>query len=333
MIKKLVVLILTLGLAGSLTAQTLSKVKARGILKCGVSQGLPGFSSVDDKGKWTGLDVDYCRAVAAAIFGNSKKVEFKPLSAKVRFTTLASGEIDILARNSTWTLSRDTALGIQFIGVNYYDGQGFLVRKSLGVKNGLELSGASVCVNSGTTTELNVTDYFRHNSLKLKLVAFEKSDEVVKAYDSGRCDVYTTDRSGLAAQSRKFAKPQDHIVLPNTISKEPLGPAVKQGDDEWENLARWVLNATIIAEELGINSKNVASVRKNSKNPEVQRLLGESGNLYKNLGVDKNWAYNIIRQVGNYGESYQKNIAPLGLARGLNRLWSNGGILYAPPIR
>ena len=317
----------------SLMAQTLKEVKKRGKVKCAVSQGLPGFSAVDDKGNWTGLDVDYCRAVAAAIFGNADKVDFKPTSAKVRFTALTSGEVDILARNTTWTFDRDTSLGIQFVGVNYYDGQGFMVRKSLGVRDGLELDGAAVCTNTGTTTELNATDFFRSNNLNFKLVAFEKADEVVAAYDAGRCDVYTTDRSGLAAQATKLAKPNDHIVLPNTISKEPLGPSVRQGDDEWENLARWVLNALIVAEELGINSTNVAKIRKESKNPEIKRFLGVEGSFHKNIGVDKNWSFNIIKQVGNYAETYEKHITPLGLARGVNNLWTNGGILYAPPIR
>lgn len=334
--KKIMLLIVSFGLAGilssALIADTLDQVKKRGKVKCAVSQGLPGFSAVDDKGKWFGLDVDYCRAVAAAIFGDASKVDFKPTSAKVRFTALTSGEVDILARNTTWTFDRDTKLGIQFVGVNYYDGQGFMVRKSLGVKNGIELDGAAVCTNAGTTTELNATDFFRSNNLKFKLIAFEKADEVVSAYDSGRCDVYTTDRSGLAAQSSKLSKPNDHIVLPDTISKEPLGPSVRQGDDKWENIARWVLNATIVAEELGINSKNVSRMKK-SKNLEIQRLLGISGELHKNIGLDKDWAYNIIRQVGNYEESYERNITPLGLSRGVNRLWTKGGILYAPPIR
>jgi general L-amino acid transport system substrate-binding protein len=336
MIKKILLLassfILTGALSGVLTADTLDQVKKRGKVRCAVSQGLPGFSVVDDKGNWTGIDVDYCRAVAAAIFGDDKKVDYKPTSAKVRFTTLTSGEVDILSRNTTWTFDRDTSLGLNFVGVNYYDGQGFMVRKSLGVKDGLELDGAAVCTNTGTTTELNATDFFRSNNLKFKLVAFEKADEVVAAYDAGRCDVYTTDRSALAAQATKLSKPKDHVVLPNTISKEPLGPAVKQGDDEWTNLTRWVLNATIVAEELGINSKNVSRMKK-SKNPEIQRLLGVSGELHKNIGLDKDWAYNIIKLVGNYGESYEEHITPLGLARGVNRLWTKGGILYAPPIR
>lgn len=340
MLKKLLVLAISLGLAIvsfqntiAQESKTLNTVKKRGILYCGVSQGLPGFSNVDDKGNWTGLDVDYCRAIAVAIFGDPKKVEFKPLSAKVRFTALTSGEIDVLARNTTWSFDRDTSLGINFVGVNYYDGQGFMVRKSLGVNKALELGGAAICTNTGTTTELNVTDYFRSNDLKLKLISFEKADEVLSAYDKGRCDGYTTDRSALAAQRTKLAKPGDHIILPETISKEPLGPAVRQGDDGWANLARWVLNATITAEELGITSKNVTSMRNSSRVPEVERLLGKSGSFASNIGLSSNWAYNIIKEIGNYGESYDRNVLPLGLSRGVNALWNKGGILYSPPVR
>ena len=341
MIKKLLILVIGLSLIASCTkkktssneSQTLKDVKDRGILRCGVSQGLPGFSNVDDQGKWSGIDVDFCRAMAAAIFGDAEKVEYKPLSAKVRFTALTSGEIDVLPRNTTWTFSRDTGLGINFVGVNYYDGQGFMVRKSLNVSNALQLDGASVCTNTGTTTELNVADFFRANNLRHSLVAFEKSDEVVAAYDKGRCDVYTTDRSGLASQRTKLANPNDHIVLPNVISKEPLGPAVRQGDDLWGNLARWVLNAMISAEELGISSSNVDDMSSGSNNQEVQRLLGNSGSLSKNIQLEPKWAYNIIKQVGNYGEGYEKHISPLGLSRGVNNLWINGGILYSPPFR
>ena len=340
MIKKLFILTIALGLIASCGpkngdggSKTLKEVQSRGILRCGVSQGLPGFSNADDQGQWSGLDVDFCRAVAAAVLGDSSKVEFKPLSAKVRFTALSSGEVDVLSRNTTWTFDRDTSLGINFVGVNYYDGQGFMVRKSLGIKDGLQLGGASVCTNTGTTTELNATDYFTSNKLKHKLIAFEKADEVVAAYDKGRCDVYTTDRSGLAAQKTKLSNPSEHVVLPNTISKEPLGPAVRQGDDGWANLARWVLNAMIVSEELGVNSSNVASLRDNSENPEIQRLLGQSGDLSQNIGLNPDWAYNIISQVGNYQESFDRNINPIGLSRGINRLWNKGGILYAPPFR
>ena len=317
---------------GSLLADTLSEVKKRGVVRCAVSQGLPGFSAVDDAGNWTGLDVDFCRAVAAAVFGNAKKVEFKPTSAKVRFTALTSGEVDILSRNTTWTFDRDTKLGIQFVGVNYYDGQGFMVRKSLGVSDALELDGVSVCTNTGTTTELNATDWFRSNDLDFKLVAFEKADEVVAAYDAGRCDVYTTDKSGLAAQATKLKNPNEHVVLDITISKEPLGPSVRQGDDKWENINRWVLNAMIVAEELGINSKNVRKMRR-SKNPEIRRFLGVEGEFHKNVGLKKNWVYDVISQVGNYAETFEKNITPIKLSRGINQLWNRGGILYAPPFR
>ena len=333
--KKIVLILISLVFAVSVSADTLSDVKNRGNLQCGVSQGLPGFSNPDDNGNWTGLDVDYCRAIAAAIFNNPSKVSFKPLSAKVRFTSLQSGEIDVLARNTTWTLDRDTSLGLDFVGVNYYDGQGFLVRKSLGVKSAYELDGAAVCTNTGTTTELNASDFFRTNNLKYKLVAFEKADEVVAAYDAGRCDVYTTDRSGLAAQRGKLKDPEAHVVLPEVISKEPLGPVVRQGDDLWANVARWTLNAMIVAEELGINSRNVNQMLQSS-NPEIKRFLGKEGEFGKNLGLSKDWAYRIVKHVGNYGESYEKHVGvntPLKLERGVNRLWNKGGILYAPPVR
>ncbi len=317
------------------SAGTLQDVKAKGFVQCGVSQGLPGFSNPDDKGNWTGIDVDLCRAVAAAVFGDANKVKFTPLSAKERFTALQSGEIDLLSRNTTWTATRDTALGLNFAGVNYYDGQGFMVRKSLGVTSAMQLNGAAVCTNTGTTTELNVADFFRSHKMQYEVVAFEKADEVVKAYDEGRCDVYTTDRSGLAAQRLKLKNPDEHIVLPEIISKEPLGPVVRQGDDQWFDLVKWTLFAMVNAEELGVTSKNVDEMKK-SNNPAIKRLLGVEGNFGENLGVSNNWAYNIIKQVGNYGESYDRNVGPktpLGLARGLNALWNKGGIMYAPPIR
>ncbi len=317
------------------SAGTLQDVKAKGFVQCGVSQGLPGFSNPDDKGNWTGIDVDLCRAVAAAVFGDASKVKFTPLSAKERFTALQSGEIDLLSRNTTWTATRDTALGLNFAGVNYYDGQGFMVRKSLGVTSAMQLNGAAVCTNTGTTTELNVADFFRSHKMQYEVVAFEKADEVVKAYDEGRCDVYTTDRSGLAAQRLKLKNPDEHIVLPEIISKEPLGPVVRQGDDQWFDLVKWTLFAMVNAEELGVTSKNVDEMKK-SNNPAIKRLLGVEGNFGENLGVSNSWAYNIIKQVGNYGESYDRNVGPktpLGLARGLNALWNKGGIMYAPPIR
>ena len=317
-------------------ATTLDAVKAKGFVQCGVSQGLPGFSNADDAGNWTGLDVEMCRAVAAAIFGDGSKVKFSPLSAKQRFTALSSGEIDILSRNTTWTMTRDTQLGLNFAGVNYYDGQGMMVPTALGVKSATELDGANICTNTGTTTELNITDYFRSNNMSFNLIAFEKADEVVAAYDAGRCDVYTTDRSGLAAQRGKLTKPDSHVVLPEIISKEPLGPVVRQGDDQWFNIVRWTLNALINAEELGITQANAKARLAGTANPAVKRLLGSEGKFGEELGLSNDWALNAISAVGNYGESYERNVGPntpLKLDRGVNALWSDGGILYAAPIR
>ena len=317
-------------------ATTLDAVKAKGFVQCGVSQGLPGFSNADDAGNWTGLDVEMCRAVAAAIFGDGSKVKFSPLSAKQRFTALSSGEIDILSRNTTWTMTRDTQLGLNFAGVNYYDGQGMMVPTALGVKSATELDGANICTNTGTTTELNITDYFRSNNMTFNLIAFEKADEVVAAYDAGRCDVYTTDRSGLAAQRGKLTKPDSHVVLPEIISKEPLGPVVRQGDDQWFNIVRWTLNALINAEELGITQANAKARLRGTENPAIKRLLGSEGKFGEELGLSNDWALNAISAVGNYGESYERNVGPntpLKLDRGVNALWSDGGILYAAPIR
>ncbi|MEM8797080.1 MAG: amino acid ABC transporter substrate-binding protein [Pseudomonadota bacterium] len=317
------------------SAATLDDVKAKGFVQCGVSQGLPGFSQPDDQGNWTGIDVDLCRGVAAAVFGDATAVKFTPLSAKERFTALSSGEIDVLSRNTTWTATRDTQLGLNFAGVNYYDGQGFMVRKDLGVGSALELSGASICTNTGTTTELNVTDYFTANNMEFELVAFEKADEVVAAYDSGRCDVYTTDQSGLYANRLKLTNPNDHVVLPEIISKEPLGPVVRQGDDQWFNIVRWTLNAMINAEELGVTSANVDQM-KSSENPAIKRLLGVEGNFGEEMGIPNDWAANVVKQVGNYGESFDATVGPdtpLAISRGVNALWSKGGILYAAPIR
>lgn len=321
--------------AGTANAATLDDVKKKGFVQCGVSQGLPGFSNPDEKGNWSGIDVDVCRAVAAAIFGDAKKVKYTPLSAKERFTALQSGEVDILSRNTTWTLTRDTSLGLDFVGVNYYDGQGFMVRKKLGVKTAKKLSGASVCTNIGTTTELNVSDFFRANNMKIELVAFEKADEVVAAYDAGRCDVYTTDRSGLAAQRTKMKNPDEHMVLPEIISKEPLGPVVRHGDNQWGDVVRWSLYAMIQAEESGLTSGNVDKM-KESKNPSTRRFLGLEGDMGKSLGLPNAWAYSIVKQVGNYGESYDKHVGPatpLKLARGVNALWNKGGLQYPMPIR
>jgi len=317
-------------------AGTLDDVRSKGFVQCGVSQGLPGFSNPDQQGNWTGIDVDVCRAVAAAVLGDASMVKFTPLSAKERFTALQSGEVDMLSRNTTWTLVRDTALGLNFAGVNYYDGQGFMVRKDLGVKSALELNGASICVNIGTTTELNLSDYFRANGMKFNPVVFEKADEVVAAYDAGRCDGYTTDQSGLAAQRIKLKDPSAHVILPEIISKEPLGPVVRHGDDQWFDIVKWSLYAMVEAEEDGVTSKNAAEMKASSENPNIRRLLGVEGDMGKNLGLNDDWAYNIVTQVGNYGESFDRYVGPktaLGLERGLNALWKDGGLQYAMPIR
>jgi len=325
----------TFVIAGVSEAGTLEDVQGKGDVQCGVSQGLPGFSNFDDQNNWSGIDVDTCRAVAAAVFGDADKVKFTPLSAKERFTALQSGEIDMLPRNTTWTQTRDTALGLNFAGVNYYDGQGFMVPKELGVKSALELAGAAICTNTGTTTELNVADYFRANDMDYKVVAFEKADEVVAAYDAGRCDVYTTDQSGLYAQRIKLKDPDAHIVLPEVISKEPLGPVVRHGDDAWFDIVKWSLFCMVNAEELGVTSANVDSMM-DTGNPGIKRLLGIEGDAGKNLGLDAAWCKNIIAQVGNYGEMFERNVGPdtpLKIERGLNALWSEGGIQYAPPVR
>jgi len=316
-------------------SKTLKKTQKMGYVRCGVSQGLPGFSNADAAGNWTGVDVDLCRAVAAATLGDSGKVKFYPLSAKERFTALTSGEIDVLSRNTTWTLSRDADIGLTFVGVNFYDGQGFMVRKSSGITSTSQFkSGISACTNIGTTTELNMRDFFNSKGIKYEPVAFEKADEVVAAYDAGRCDTYTTDKSGLAAQRTKLSKPDDHIVLPETISKEPLGPVVRQGDSVWEDIVRWSLNVMIEAEEYGINSANADSM-KSSENPAIKRLVGAEGELGAAFGLDNDWSLRIIKQVGNYGESYKRNIADTGILpdRGPNQLWTKGGILYVPPAR
>jgi general L-amino acid transport system substrate-binding protein len=316
-------------------SRTLSKTIKQDYVKCGVSQGLPGFSNADAAGNWSGIDVDVCRAVAAAVLGDSGKVKFSPLTAKERFTALSSGEVDILSRNTTWTLSRDADLNLTFVGVNFYDGQGFMVRKSSGITStkGFK-NGISVCTNTGTTTELNMRDFFNSRGISYEPVAFEKADEVVQAYDAGRCDTYTTDKSGLAAQRTKMKNPDEHIVLPETISKEPLGPAVRHGDQVWEDIVRWSLFAMIEAEEYGITSANADSMT-TSENPAIKRLVGAEGELGALLGLDNNWSLNIIKQVGNYGESYKRNIADTGILpdRGPNALWTKGGILYVAPAR
>jgi general L-amino acid transport system substrate-binding protein len=321
--------------AHSASAQTLKTVKDRGILNCGANGSLAGFGLPDAQGKWTGLDVDVCRGIAAAIFNDANKVKFVPLSAKDRFTALQSGEVDVLARNTTWTSSRDTSLGLNFTGVDYYDGQGFLVRKTLKVNSALELNGASVCVQQGTTTELNLADYFRAHNMQLKSVTFATANEAVKAYDAGRCDSYTTDASGLYAERLRLANPDDHIILPEIISKEPLGPAVRHGDDQWFDIVKWVLFAQLNAEELGITQANVDEMVK-STNPDVKRFVGTEGNYGEQLGLTKDWAVRIIKLVGNYGEMFDRNVgsgSPLKIDRGLNKLWNKGGVQYAPPIR
>jgi general L-amino acid transport system substrate-binding protein len=316
-------------------AQTLKAVKDRGQLVCGANGSLAGFGMPDRQGNWTGFDVDFCRAIAAAIFNDPTKVKFVPLTAANRFTALQSGEIDVLARNTTWTMSRDTSLGIDFAAVNYYDGQGFMVRKVLKVSSALELNDASVCVQQGTTTELNLADYFRSNHMSLKTVTFATVDEALKAYDSGRCDAYTTDSSGLYGSRVLLADPGANIVLPEIISKEPLSPAVRQGDDAWEDVVRWTHHAMLDAEELGVNKNNVDD-QKNSTNPEIRRLLGLEGQFGEALGLTNDWAYRIIKAEGNYGESFERNVgqgSPLKIARGLNALWTKGGLQYGLPVR
>ncbi|HSP50366.1 MAG TPA: amino acid ABC transporter substrate-binding protein [Pseudolabrys sp.] len=329
---------LALGLvvcAQSASAQTLKAVTDRGTLNCGANGTLAGFGLPDAQGKWTGLDVDVCKAIAAAIFNDANKVKFVPLSAKDRFTALQSGEVDVLLRNTTWTSSRDTSLGLNFTGVDYYDGQGFMVRKALKVNSALELGDASVCVQQGTTTELNLADFFHAHNMKLKTVTFATANEAVKAYDAGRCDAYTTDASGLYAERLRLANANDHIVLPEIISKEPLGPAVRHGDDQWFDIVKWVLFAMINAEELNITSTNIDEMTK-STNPEIKRFVGTEGNYGEQLGLSKDWAVRIIKLVGNYGESFERNVgqgSPLKIDRGLNKLWNKGGIQYAPPVR
>src|SRR5437762_3839452 len=321
--------------ASAASAQTLNAIKSRGMVNCGANGTLGGFGLPDAQGNWTGLDVDFCRALAAAIFNDPTKVKFVALTAKDRFTALQSGDVDVLARNTTWTRSRDTSLRLNFTGVNYYDGQGFLVRKALKVNSALELSDAAVCVQQGTTTELNLADFFRANKMKLKTVNFATADEAVKAYDAGRCDAYTTDASGLYAERLRLAAPNDHVVLPEIISKEPLGPSVRHGDDQWFDIVKWVHYAMLIAEELGLNAKNLGEAATSDK-PDVKRLLGTEGNYGEQLGLTKDWATRIIKHVGNYGEVFERNVgqgSQLKIARGLNALWTKGGLQYAPPIR
>ena len=329
--------ILALGGAAA-HAGTLDDVKAKGFVQCGVNgANLAGFGAQDSAGNWSGLDVDLCKAVAAAVFGDATKVKYTPLSAKDRFPALQSGEIDMLARNTTWSASRDSQLGFDFRAVNYYDGQGFMVRSSIGVKSALELSGAAVCVQSGTTTELNLADYFKANKLEYKPVVFEKQEEVDAAYQAGRCDVYTTDQSGLYSIRLSLANPAEHVILPEIISKEPLGPAVRQNDSKWFDVVTYAHYAMVTAEEFGITTANVDEMTK-TENPDIKRFLGAETDqtIGKDLGLDEKWAYNIVKQVGNYGESFERNVgegSPLKIKRGLNALWSKGGLQYSPPIR
>ena len=321
-------------LGATASASTLDQVKARGVLICGANPGLAGFGLPDSQGVYQGLDVDECRAIAAAIFNDPNKVKFLPINAKDRPTILASGEIDVLIRNTTWTLSRQTG-GMFFTGINYYDGQGFMVRKKLGVDSALKLDGASVCVQQGTTTELNLADYFRANNMKLEAVVFATDPETVRAYDSGRCDAYTTDASGLYAERLELSKPDDHVVLPEIISKEPLGPSVRKDDIQWFQIVQWTHYALITAEELGVTQANVDEKLK-SDNPAIRRLLGVEGRFGEGLGLTNDWAYRIIKAVGNYGEIFERNVgqgSPIKIARGLNALWNKGGLQYAPPIR
>jgi general L-amino acid transport system substrate-binding protein len=316
-------------------ATTLEAIKARGVLNCGSNTGLAGFGQPDAQGNWSGLDVEFCRALSSAIFNDANKIKFVALSAKDRFTALQSGEVDVLVRNTTWTSSRDTALGLNFGAINYYDGQGFMVKKSLKVASAKELSGASVCVQQGTTTELNLADYFRANKLELKSVTFATNDETIKAYDAGRCDAFTTDASGLYAERLRLAKSDDHMVLPEIISKEPLGPAVRHGDDQWLDIVNWTHYAMVTAEELGVTKANVDEQLK-SANPDVKRLLGTEGKHGEALGLTNAWAYQIIKLVGNYGESFERTVgqgSQLKIGRGQNALWTKGGLQYAPPIR
>ncbi|OGA73513.1 MAG: amino acid ABC transporter substrate-binding protein [Betaproteobacteria bacterium RIFCSPLOWO2_12_FULL_65_14] len=312
---------------------TFDSVRSKGYVQCGVNTGLAGFSQPDSKGVWRGIDVDVCRAVAAAVFGDANKVRYTPLTAQQRFTALQSGEVDILSRNTTWTITRDTSLGLNFVGVNYYDGQGFMVPKKLNVKSARQLNGATVCVQPGTTTELNLADYFRANRMSFKPVVIEKLEEVLNAYFAGRCDVFTTDHSGLVAlRASRAQNPADHVILPEVISKEPLGPAVRHGDDRWFDVVKWSMFAMMEAEELGLSSKNIEQQAK-STNPSIQRFVGATGDIGKMLGIDNRWAFNILKQVGNYAESFEANLKPLGFERGLNRLWNQGGLIYPPPIR
>jgi len=327
-----------LGLSASAAfADTLEDVTAKGYLQCGVSPSTPGFAAPDANNEWAGLDVDFCRAMAAAIFDDSQAVRFTPLTSKERFTALSSGEIDVLSRTTTWTMSRDTNLGIDFAGTMFYDGQGFMVRKDLGVASASELSGAAICIEAGTTTELNAADYFSSNGMDYNAVVFEDQDEVVKAYDDGRCDVFTTDSSALAAERLSLANPDENMILPEIISKEPLGPSVRQGDDLWFNVTRWVYFALLESEELGVTGANVDDML-GSDNPGVRRLLGVEGDFGTAIGLSNDWAYKVVKHVGNYNDIYERHVGentPVGITRAgsVNDLWTRGGLMYSPPVR
>ncbi|OCX58657.1 amino acid ABC transporter substrate-binding protein [Thioclava sp. SK-1] len=322
--------------AGIAAANTLEDVQARGELNCGVNTGLVGFAAPDANGNWSGFDVAICKAVAAAVLGDASKVKYVPTTGQTRFTALSSGEVDVLVRNTTWTFSRDTDLKLDFVGVNYYDGQGFMVPKALGVTSAKELDGASICIQTGTTTELNLADYFKANNMSYQPIAIDSNAEGEQQYIAGACDAYTTDASGLAATRAAFATPTDHVILPEIISKEPLGPAVRHGDSEWGDIVRWTLNALVAAEEYGVTSANVEELSKGTDNPEVNRLLGTEGDLGGMIGLEADWAKKAIMAGGNYGEIFAATIGestPIGLARGLNAQWTQGGLLYAPPFR
>ena len=316
--------------------KTLDAVKQRGQVVCGVNTSGPGFSNADSQGKWTGLDVDFCKAVAAAVLNDSSKVKFVPLNSQQRFTSLQAGEVDVLSRNSTWTLTRDASLGILFTGINYFDGQGFMVPKKLKIDSAKKMNGATVCVQAGTTSEKNVADYFLANNMKYKPVVFDTAEAITSAFFAGRCQVYTTDMSDLAGARTKAPNADDYVILPEVISKEPLGPSVRRGDDEWFEIVRWTLFAMLEAEEEGLTQANVDQQKATNKDPGVQRFLGVSEDTGKLLGLDKEWAYRVVKQVGNYGESFERNLGPktpIGLPRGVNNLWTKGGLMYAPPIR
>jgi general L-amino acid transport system substrate-binding protein len=312
---------------------TLDAIRARGTLICGVNTGLAGFAQPDSQGVWRGFDVDYCRAVAVAIWNDANRVRYVPTTAQNRFTALQSGEVDMLSRNTTWTLSRDTSLGFDFTGINFYDGQGFMVKTSTGVRRARDLEGATICVQPGTTTEQNLTDWARANRIRFTPVVIERLEEVVQAYVAGRCDAYTTDVSGLAATRSAQPRPAEHTILPDVISKEPLGPLIRHGDQRFADLVRWIHFGLVNAEEMEITAANVQQATQSDQRPEVQRMLGRSGDLGRMLGVDNAFMANIIRVTGNYGEIFQRNLGPLGIQRGPNGLWTQGGLQYGPPFR